>query len=111
MLRRDCFDIIGNQLLGRTRMNKVAFGICLLLASFAVLAQQDLVGKYSGRYVSTGGSVRSESSVGVTLEITAVEGATVHGKMNRFGNPTGGRQSPCNGEYMMEGRLKGDQLT
>lgn len=87
---------------------KMAFvaGLVVTIGSTCVYAQQDLVGKYTGTYPQS--TPRGEVSLGLTLEILAVEGDTVKGKAVRIAAGQAGRA--CAGAYPVEGTLKGDAL-
>jgi hypothetical protein len=87
-------------------MKRNALGVGLLLIlSGAVFGQETLVGKYSGHYVFKGST--GDRNQGLTLEITSAEGDAVKGKAVRMGS---GMFVGCNGEYPVEGKLKGNAL-
>lgn len=79
--------------------------ISALLFSCPVLAQQTLLGKYSGSFSMQDN--RGQIVTGVTLEILGVEGDTVSAKAVRERSI---QRSPCAGEYRLEGKLKGNAL-
>ena len=82
----------------------VAAGLAFTF-SCPVFAQQALLGKYTGTYIAKISS--GERAMGLTLEITAVDGDIVKGKAFRTAFVP---RPPCNGNYPMEGKLKGDSL-
>ena len=85
--------------------NIVIAAVLALLFSCPVLAQQTLLGKYSGSFVLI--TKRGDVNAGLTLEILTVEGDTVKGKAVRMAE---GTRVSCAGEYPVEGKVKGDAL-
>ena len=73
---------------------------CLFVVN-GLFAQQSLVGKYSGNYLTP--SSRGEQSWGFELEITSEENGIVKGLAKRHG-------SVCYGESPMEGTYKNGKL-
>jgi len=71
------------------------------------LAQQTLLGKYSGSFSSF--TNFGQVITGITLEILSVDGDKVSATAVRARGGAAGR-SPCAGEYPVEGKLKGDTL-
>lgn len=86
--------------------NIVIAAVSAFLFSCPVLAQQTLLGKYSGTF-SFYGQAGQFVTTGISLEIVSVDGDTVSAKAVRA--PARGR-SPCAGEYQLEGKVKGDAL-
>jgi len=82
--------------------NIVIAAVSAFLFSSPALAQQTLLGKYTGTFVLPGGSAR-----GLTLEILSVEGDIVKGKAFRA---LIRERDGCHGEYLVEGTLKSDIL-
>jgi len=78
-----------------------------LLFSCPVLAQQTLLGKYSGSFSSF--TNFGQVITGITLEILSVDGDKVSATAVRARGGAAGR-SPCAGEYPVEGTVKGDTL-
>jgi len=80
---------------------------CALLASGQVCGQESIVGKYSGNWFP--GETTRGRSWGLDLDIREVSGESVKGVASRV---VRGRQGPevCNGEYAVEGTLKGNAL-
>lgn len=85
--------------------NYVIAAVCALLVSCPVLAQQALLGKYSGTF--TIHDERGQVVTGISLEILSVEGDKVSAKAVRA---AAGKRSPCAGEYRLEGMVKGDDI-
>jgi len=80
-------------------MNKLLFSACLLLVvSGPVVAQQSLVGKYTGSFVMP--TNRGDENWGLTLEILSAKGDAVEGLAQRAGK--GG----CVGDYPVAGTAK-----
>jgi hypothetical protein len=87
--------------------NIVIAAVSALLFSCPVLAQQTLLGKYSGTYSFV--DFRGDVVTGISLEILGVDGDKVSAKAVRASGSQRGR-SPCVGEYQLEGKVKGDAL-
>ena len=87
------------------KYNVLGVGLVLFF-SRSVFAQQSLVGKYSGAYIST--TNHGDERQGLTLEITSVDGEIVKGKAVRTAR---GKNVRCNGEYPVEGPVKGNELS
>jgi hypothetical protein len=85
------------------KMNVLGVGLVIFFSG-GVLGQQTLLGKYTGTYVQA--ISRGDVNQSLTLEITSVDGDTVKGKAVR----TAQRQGACNGEYPVEGTVKGNDL-
>lgn len=83
-------------------IKSICLGAACCVFSLAALAQENLVGSWSGSYRFQS-NVR-DTSLGVELEVTSVEGNVVKGK---FKNLSGGA---CAGEYPMAGKLNGNEL-
>jgi predicted anti-sigma-YlaC factor YlaD len=66
------------------------------------------VGNYRGNYLGTSG--RGEQVQGITLEITSIDGENVKGKAVRMEIPLPGWPATCNGNYNLQGTLKGNAL-
>ena len=84
-------------------MNRISMiGVAFLLSYPAVVhAQDSLIGKYSGSYTAT---TVVTYTVGVTLEISSVDGGKVTGVA------TLAMRGACNGQYPIAGFYKGDQI-
>ena len=67
-----------------------------------------VLGNYSGNYMGTSG--RGDRLQGITLEITSIEGENVKGKAVRMEVPLPGWPAMCNGNYNLQGTLKGNAL-
>ena len=86
---------------------KIVFGaVVILCLSSAVFAQQTIIGKYTGTFVTLTRS--GDRAQGLTLEIASVEGDIVKGKATRY--PSGQAGLGCQGEYPVEGTLKANEL-
>jgi hypothetical protein len=83
--------------------NIVIAAVSALLFSCPALAQQTLLGKYSGTYSAITLSGGNPIHVGLTLELASLEDGIVKGKAARMGGP-------CRGDYPVEGMIKGDEL-
>ena len=79
-------------------------GLAVLLSCHAY-AQAPLPGKYSGYYVVK--LVTGEKPMGLSLDIATVDGDRVTGTASRMAS---GSRPPCNGEYPVEGKLRGNSL-
>ena len=87
-------------------MKKIVVSVGVFLVfSGPVIAQQTLLGKYSGSFMQA--TSLGDVSTGLTLEILTVEGDTVKGKAVRMAE---GTRVSCAGEYPVEGKVKGDAL-
>jgi len=75
------------------------FFLFFLSGSFA---QQDLLGKYTGAYITP--SSRKDVSNGVLVQIASIEGGKVTGSFKLYGGS-------CVGDYALRGRFSGDQFT
>jgi hypothetical protein len=80
----------------------VCLAICLLPGSVA-LAQDSLVGRYTGGFSYAG--ALGDTLLGVTLVIASVEGDQVKGSVDL------NSRGPCAGVYPMQGRLKQGTMT
>ena len=88
-------------------MKKIVVAVGLAISiSAPVLAQDALLGKYSGSYRQQVGS-QGEKTAGITLEILSVEGGAVKGKAARSRL---GSLDNCGGEYSLEGKVNGNEL-
>ncbi len=88
-------------------MKNNVLGVGLILFfSVSVFAQEALVGKYSGAFTQP--TRNGDQQVGLTLEISSVEGGAVKGTAVRMAPPGRGG---CRGEYPVEGTVKGNELT
>jgi hypothetical protein len=87
--------------------NIVIAAVSALLFSCPALAQQTLLGKYSGTFSYI--DHRGEVHTGISLEILSVDGDSVSAKAVRASGSLRGR-SACAGEYQLEGKVKGDAL-
>jgi hypothetical protein len=89
----------------------VAVGLLLLSYSACVLAQEALVGQYSGFYVG-----RTNSGVEVrehlTLEIKSAQDGKLQGTATRFydGIVRHGGYSQCRGDYVLEGTYQDNNI-
>ena len=84
-------------------MNRKFFAACLLFAfSGSVVAQQSIVGKYSGDFAKS--TNQGDATQPLALDIRSVEGDTVKGIVDRYG------KGSCVGEYSVAGTVKGDTL-
>ena len=80
----------------------VGLAICLLLG-YVALAQDSLVGRYTGSFSYAG--ALGDTLLGVTLVIATVEGDRVKGSLDL------NSRGPCAGVYPMQGRLREGTLT
>lgn len=83
-------------------IKKVFVGAALFAATLPALAQENLVGDWSGTYRYTGATTR-DIDIGIELKIAKVDGPLVTGSART----TGGT---CAGEYQMRGKLDGQNL-
>ena len=86
------------------KTSMIAVGLMALLPCSG-LAQSSLLGKYSGTYTARVGI--HDRAMGLTLVIATVDGDAVYGTAVRISSVA---MPPCNGEYPVEGKLKGDML-
>ncbi|MGZ5120588.1 MAG: hypothetical protein ACXWCW_26820 [Burkholderiales bacterium] len=84
-------------------MNLFAKASCLAIAlmSTAVVAQDNLVGKYSGRFMTVNN--RGDFPISLELTVLSVENGNVTATAHSYG-----RQ--CGGDFPMRGTLEGDKL-
>ena len=81
----------------------LVMGVALYALSMCALAQENLVGKWSGTYLYTGSARAASGNVGVELEITSVENNVVQGVAKQLSRI-------CGGEYPLTGKLDGNNL-
>ena len=83
-------------------IKSLCIGAVCCAFSWTALAQENVVGKWSGSWKNTIGG--RDTPVGLELEITNVEGNVVTGTMNNMSN------RGCNGVFPMRGKLNGNEL-
>lgn len=83
--------------------NSLIAAVLTVLFSCPVLAQQALLGKYSGTFSTVSRVGGNKLHVGLTLELTSLEDGIAKGKAVRMGQT-------CSGEYPVEGTVKGSAL-
>ena len=90
------------------KLNNMVIGLVACLCTGPALAQQNLVGKYTGNF-----SMRergSEVAVGLSVDIKSVEDNKVKAVAQQAGG-AGAVTRQCAGNYELEGTLSGDKLT
>ena len=80
----------------------IAISLVLLSYSTSLLAQQTLVGKYSGNYIQKTG--RGDESRGLTLEIASAENGKLKGTAVRV------EKGSCSGKYEVEGTYQDNKI-
>jgi hypothetical protein len=85
----------------------VAFGSGLLIFAALSLAQENLVGKYSGNFMLWTPS-RGIIPIGILLEISSAADGQVQGKAIRYADSRAGRG--CEGEYKVAGTYEGNKI-
>ena len=80
----------------------IAISLVFLGYSTSLLAQQTLVGKYTGNFIQK--TVRGDESRGLTLEIASAENGKLKGTAVRVEKGT------CAGKYEVEGTYKENKV-
>jgi len=80
----------------------IVFGSTAVLVAATALADEALVGKYSGSFTA-----QNSVPVSITLDIKSADGGAIQGVGTRNVPRPG---APCTGEFPFKGTVKGDRI-